>query len=260
MQQRIVTKLIQVIISTLAVAAALVVAIFVLKRSSFGWFADSRSVDANGMNVQVQKEEVLQIRTEPTGPDISADDIQSVTKMISLGDAVKLSPGASGSFSFYVTKENGEAVSFRYRVKPANDSSCTLEPFPQGFYKSTTDEEQTEALKYLASHVLLFTSCEQGVYSGWICPDDFVSKSAGDALQPVTVYWVWVENYDLLFAENSSLMDADTRARIVNYYKPEKMNHVTKDGVQTKEAYNQADTLIGVTIKYVCFELEVTKG
>lgn len=255
--------LIETVVSALAAVFALLCAM-----SAFGWFSFSKNVTGNGISVQSKENQTLQIRATAIGEDIGVSEVtKDMDKLSNDGNTDALYPGASGSFSFYV--HDGSAVrtypySFHYSVYVENNQFYEGADYPNGFYPYSSEEERAQAKQYINSHLLFFTHKEDGEYSGWIRPDAptlcIADATGDDSAYEVKVYWVWVDIYNRIFEENSGLIAEPTRIEIATYFDNEaNIGKIVADGEKSSEAYNTADTLIGVTLKHICFEIDVTK-
>lgn len=259
MQRRVVIK------SAIGVIFSAALLIFALVSNGwvFGWFSMGHDASGKGMGIITKDADEPEIRAEENGEDISVEVLRSDMQTLSHVDKVTdFMPGACGSFTFYVKDKADEgAFDFIFKVAVDNDQFKNDAEFEEGFYRETGQKDREAALAYLRSHLLFFTAKENDLYSGWIKPDKEVELRA-EAQKPhkVTVYWVWVATYDKIFAADSNLIEENTRREIATYYSQEE-NHTKMfhgDSVSA-EAYNMADTLIGVTLKYVYYRVEVLK-
>ena len=256
MKRNLVNQFVKMLLPALAAILAIICAL-----GTFGWFSRSHNVTGKGTNIQTKSVEELQIlNTEYV--DISKSTVEEITVRLpyNTGSDNILSPTAHGSFTFRVKDNSSEAqipYDFIYRLSVENDFKMNAENF--GFYPNTDEKEREQALQYINSHLLFFSGYDKGIYSGWLQSGEPIRRTAGHNPQTVTVYWVWVDQYKQIFEENSGLIDEDTREEIATYYKnhPEKM---LADGASPAEAYNVADTVIGMTLKYICFLIEVSKA
>lgn len=243
--------------------ALLIVLALLSKKWVFGWFGSSDNVTANGLSVKTKTQEVVEILATSSGSDIGvtvvSKDMPKLTEMQGARD--DLYPGTSGSFTFYVNNQSGGdgSYDFSYNVTVENNQFINDEEFTEGFYKDTVTEDRESAKKYIKSHLLFFTNKDGDKYSGWIKPGDAVSGTATYGTpQSVTVYWVWVRTYEQIFNENSDLLAEDTRREIAEHYsRDDNKNLMFFENTMSVESYNMADTAIGVTLKYICYQIEV---
>lgn len=235
----------------------------------FGWFAAQKSIDASNQNLQTKGIENIEIRASADGENIGVTVAEkNMEKLPMDGTLSTLRPGISGSFSFYVhcDSSGGEtgAYNFRYGVSVENNQFHEGADFPEGYYPNTDENTRAQAKDYINAHLLFFTHMENGVYSGWISPGYSIrcaaDPAAGSSPYKATVYWVWVSWYQEIFEENNGLIEEETRKEIAAYYSEEgNIDKMFSDGTKAAEAYNMADTLIGVTLKYICFQINVCK-
>lgn len=238
---------------------------------SFGWFSSNKNAAGSGMNIQTAPSGTFEIRASAEGENIGKPVLVSDMTTLELpGTAGGIYPGVSGSFTFYVSDGTGEVQegAYFYRVTLTNNDFHECKPnegeeYREGFYPDTTPVQRENAIRYMTSHILFFTSRTDGKYSGWIRPDEPIRHDAsGTGASRVTVYWVWVDEYGQIFGETipeaSRLIEETTRAEIADYYES-RMSEITENGEQSREAYNNADTQIGITVKYIRFDLTVSK-
>lgn len=258
-------------ISMIAVTVAFVLSLLAYGQLAFGWFSSSQKVETDGMGVHSQEYKNLQIRATSDGADISVGSIRAdmgVINNVVSGDTTgsgtqHLFPGASGSFTFYVhdgSTGTQAPYSFEYRISAKNDKFNTKSQ-NEGFKSNVTEKQRETALQYLSSHILFFKKNEDGLY--WIHPGEFETENVSGGQTPapreVTVYWVWVEHYKYIFQENDGLFDEETRTEIKEYYlDPQNTDKIMARGENSVEAFNEADTIIGITLQYICFEIEVS--
>lgn len=260
MKRNLVNQFIKMLLPALAAILAIVCAL-----GTFGWFSRSHNVTGTGTNIQTKSVEELQIlNTEDV--EISESAVEEITVRLPYneGSDTTLAPTAHGSFTFRVKDNSSEAqipYDFIYKLSVENDFKTEN----NGFYSNTKKEEQLQALQYINSHLLFFSGYENGTYSGWLQSGEAIRHTAEQNPQEVTVYWVWVDQYKQIFEKNSGLIEDATRAKIAKYYgnNPEEGNHPEEmlvGGEHSAEAYNVADTVIGMTLKYICFLIEVSKA
>ncbi|MDD6094972.1 MAG: hypothetical protein PUC29_04430 [Clostridia bacterium] len=255
MNREIVKSFIKMLLPALAAITAIICAIY-----GFGWFSMSHQVAASGKNIHTKDVGVLEIRELPDGIDISAETVEGIEYRLPINKKLtKLCPTASGNFTFYVYDSSSEAqipYSFLFRLSVENDRTCENE----GFYPNTDAEERELAKQYINSHLLFFKEYDEEAkrYKGWMKSGELMRCTAEENPKEITVYWVWVDQYKQIFEENSVLIDEETRKSIASYYEtnPEL---ILADGAGNAEDYNVADTLIGMTIKDVCFLIDVVK-
>ncbi len=252
------------LLSALAVTVVVVCWLVSLGLVSLGWFSDNRQVTGDGQTVQVQSGYHLEIRATANGENIGVSAVEeTMSKLPVDGDEHGLFPGTAGSFSFYVAGSAEDVASgyaYGFSLSARNNEFCQVSGFPERFYPNLSAQQKRQALTYLSSHLLFFTRCEDGVYSGWIRPDDTVRRevASGSFYQKETVYWVWIGEYADITENSRRLFDDPTQAEIAAYYaEPANRDTFTVNGEQTSEAYNAADTIIGITLKYICFQVEV---
>ena len=260
-------ELIQKIVSISITFIAFLTAFFVFAQVSFGWFAFSTTVSGNGMGVQVQAIDFLEIRASESGENVGVSQIDKETISIDFpdGETKSIYPGVSGKFSFYVhdgSIQEQNPYAFGYRIEVKNDEFYEGEDFPKGFYPGVTDEDKEKALQYLSSHILFFEHRSGNVFSGWISPESYSPRNVAGAQEAkpceVAVYWVWVANYEDIFNETSALLEEQTRNDIQDFYLKEgNIDKIMFGGENSLNAFNAADTLIGITVKYICFQIEV---
>lgn len=258
--------------------AAIVVELFVLLTAAtifaysvLGWVVSNNSVSGNGMSVQLKAAGALQIRASADGSDIGVTEISADMTTITFPDMAEneIYPGVSGQITFYVhdgSEGTQNDYSFDYHITPKNDDYYDGEDvaaYPNGFYLNAKEADKQASLQYLASHVMFFESVEDGIYSDWINPESNAKKQveSGEAAAPcqVTVYWIWVPNYADIFTSPSIVLEESTRGEIENYYSQEGYTEKMFNGENSQNGFDAADTLIGITIKYMCFEIEVSK-
>lgn len=251
-----VKPLIKMLLSALAAILAVLYAI-----GTFGWFSSAHRVTSNGTDVYTKDVSVLEIRATAAGNDISVSVEENDMERLPFhaGGSTTLHPTSYGSFSFFVNESSSQAqipYSFLYKVTAENNRFREDE----GFDRNTDAAEREQALIYINSHLLFFLDydADTGLYSNWIRSGELIRCTANQNPQKVTVYWVWVDQYKQVFEENSGLIEEETRKEIEAYY-ADKAEMMLADGTSPAEAYNVADTLIGMTIKYVCFRVDVTK-
>lgn len=261
LRRKVIASFVKLLFSALLTTFALI-----LMMQGFGWFSTGRSTTASGQHLQTKGVDILEIRANAEGEDIGVTVAEKTMDKLPMDDGTPstLRPGISGSFSFYVHDGSvGETTpySFRYGVSVENNQFHEGAAFPEGFYPNISGEEQVRAKDYINAHLLFFTKKEDGKYSGWIKPGNSMGCNVENSSPyQVTVYWVWVSWYQQIFDENSDLIEEGTRQEIAAYYSEEgNKNKMFADGTQTAEAYNMADTFIGVTLKYVCFQIDVCK-
>ena len=247
------------------VSASMAVFAMLCAMGVFGWFSMSHDTMGDGMNIQTKGQEMLQIRASADGPDIGVEvaaiDMGKLPNGMTAG---KFIPSAYGDFSFHIhdgSSNRQDAYSFQYSISVVNDEFCGDENYPLGLYPDVGAEELEQVRQYINSHLMFFTSKKNGEYSGWIRPDAPVEPTGNDYPNPVTVYWIWMDRYDYIFQENSGLIEENTRKEIAEYYsREENTAKLLVNGEKSEEAYNVADTMIGMTYKYVCFEIKVFKA
>lgn len=232
---------------------------------AYGWLADNRKVTGNGFSVSAQPP-LVEISETPTGEDIGVLEPSAGMTYLTLAATENICPGSCGSVSFYVRQPGRTGFSFSFRVGTVNNAYSPHGN--EGFFPGVTDEERrADALRYLNSHLMFFTDrSEDGVYSGRIAPGEAVQITAteADAVQgayPVTVYWVWVPWYSDIFSADSTLMaEADRESAAAYYSDSAHAAEMFRDGNADEQGFNEADYIIGTTLKYICFDLTVQGG
>lgn len=247
-------------------SACLAVFAMLCAMNVFGWFSMSHDVTGNGMGIQSKDYRVLDILKIVDGPNIGVEvATKDMDKLEDVMQSEKFIPSAFGKFTFYVhdSSSSGEQYSFIYSISVKNNEFCDDENFPNGLHPgvNTGSEDFIKAEQYINSHIMFFEKKDENGYSEWICPDKptrCTSETGGT--KEVTVYWIWMDQYEQIFEENSGLIQEDTRKEIAEYYsKEENIEKLLVNGEKSSEVYNVADTVIGMTYKYVCFEIKVTR-
>lgn len=248
----------------LLVAAVILVLAIIAAAIGFSWFSDSTEVSATGMSVSAKGD--LQIRNVSGGDDIGViEPIETMEKINLAQDPSKLtdegsvSPGSSGSFSFYVYNPRRSNYTFACDMEIVNNQFAAN----HGFYDETSEENQTLALQYANSHIMLFKSKTDGVYSDWIAPGEPLELTATSNEQEVTVFWVWVPFYNNIFGDSTAggveISEAD-RTAMRDYYADGMTDHLAKmfgQSGKSSAGYNEADFLFGSTIQKICFDVYV---
>lgn len=235
-------------------AAFLVVFAILAATIGLGWFSDSTDVSATGMQVSAKGD--MEIRAKSGGENIAVSQPSADMKHFGGEDVEELRPGAAGSFTFYVYDPNAETYDFSYTLSVVNNNFYDSE---EGFYAGVPEERKTQALQMINAHLLLFKEkSDDGVYSGWIPAGEPMAVSAQEREQPVTVYWVWVAWYSDIFSDTGTLIAQEDRAKIADYYgSDEHKAEMFDEGEISDEGYNKADSIIGTTLKHICFDLTV---
>lgn len=228
----------------------------------FSWFSDSTEVSATGMSVSAKGD--LQIRNVSGGDDIGViEPAENMGKINLSQDPSQLtgegsvSPGSSGSFSFYVYNPRRSDYTFACDMEIVNNQFAEN----KGYYTGASEENKTLALQYANSHIMLFKSKENGVYSGWIAPGEPLEVTATDHEQLVTVYWVWVPFYNNIFGDSTAggveISEADRMAMREYYNNAENVDKMFAQRGKSSVGYNEADFLFGSTIQKICFDVYV---
>lgn len=237
---------------------------------TYGWLAANRSVTERGMAVSA-KDRLVEICLTPTGENIGVTAPSGEMAHLSVTlDETKgaptdrentIRPGSSGSVRFYIRRSGKTEFSFSYRISAVND------PYAEnsGFFAGVTDEDRkADALRYIGSHLMFFTQkSADGVYSGRIAPGEAVRVDATAEMTaqgacPVTVYWVWVPWYSDLFSAGGALIAEEEREAAAAYYADAAhAGEMFSGGAAGEQGFNEADYVIGTTLKYVCFDLTV---
>lgn len=259
MKRNLVNQFIKMLLPALAAILAIICAL-----GTFGWFSMSHNAIGKGTNIQTKDVGELEIRAEANGADISVYVVDDIKDRLPYkeGASKKLCPTSSGSFTFYVNEQSKEAqnpYSFAFILSIQNDS--LKDNVNNGFYPNTDYTKREQALQYINSHLLFFSGYDNDtkLYNGWLQSGEPIRCTADENPKAVTVYWVWVDQYKQIFEENSGLIDEDTRNDIAAYYSANKAEMIPSDVASTAEAYNVADTVIGMTLKQICFLIEVVK-
>ena len=253
------SKSAKAIVNLIISAVALVCVITLSIGVAFGWFAKNGTANANGMQVSISSD-FVDIHADIDGKIISvgADKPSSDMAHVPNGFSGKLSPGCSGVIEFYSYHPSLSSYNFTYDISVKNNEFAEN----GGFFADVDDTAKERALTYFNSHLMFFTSkSEDGVYSGRIVPGESQSVAVNGteiAPYPVKIYWIWIKWYDDVFSENSSVIEKEERAKIAEYYtSTENISKMFYGGNNTEQAYNEADDLIGITLKRVCFSLNV---
>lgn len=258
-RHNLIRPLIGVLVSALLVAFAVISAMRI-----FGWFGLSQTTHSAGDGTQIKDAHDLEIRAAADRDDISVTMVSAdMEKLPHNGGGSAMYPGVSGSFSFIVNdtvRDGDEPYNIQYSVSIQNNEFHDDAAYEDGFYAGTSDADRAQAMEYIRTHLLFFTDwdAESNTYSGWIRHGQRITHAGNE---PITVYWVWVSLYDQLFSGESTLIEAATRSEIAaQYSKPENTGKVFLGEEMSSESYNMADTLIGVTLKYICYQIEVCEG
>ncbi len=250
--------------STLISFVALVFSFVALIQVCFGWYAISKSATGNGIDIGVEGKGNIIIKAKTDSENIGVDVINSEMEKIKITDSSdnKLFPEICGSFTFFVSKdiENTTNFNFSYKISSKNNEFCKDPKYPSGCYKGATEEDIALSLKYLSSHLLFFKEKdENNRYKNWICANSSVFEKSTANTCEVKIYWVWVGNYSEIFNANNNLIEENTRIKIESYYSEskERLSEIFDGGIKKSENYNNADMTIGLTLRYICFEIEV---
>lgn len=253
----------------LLAAAAIVIFAIIAASLGFSWFSQTGAgVTANGMSVSAKSG--LEIWAEESGPNIGVDeptrDMPRLTLEVNTSGNTEgadsssrsISPGSYGSFTFYVHNPAGGRHTFRCDFAIVNNEFADGN---EGYYPDAIEENKPLARKFANSHIMMFRErSENGVYSGWINPEEGLTVENASVTQQVTVYWVWVPFNDYIFTGWELLNEADRR-RIESYYtqesNQEKIYTTTKSGAVKRGStgYNEADFIFGTTLKRICFDI-----
>lgn len=246
----------------LLVAAVMLVLAIIAAAIGFSWFSDSTEVSATGMSVSAKGD--LQIRNVSGEKDIGVIEPTETMEKINLTqdpskltDEGSVSPGSSGSFSFYVYNPRRSNYTFACDMEIVNNWFAAND----GYYTGALEENKTLALQYANSHIMLFAKKENGVYSGWIKPGEPLELTATNHEQLVTVFWVWVPFYNNIFESSTAggveISEADRKAMQEYYNKTENVSKMFARNVNSSVGYNEADFLFGSTIQRICFDVYV---
>ena len=191
-------------------------------------------------------------------------------------DNIVVSPGASGTATFYILPTRDGAMSLTlyvglagYAVKPNNTSAERIV------------DPTLDAL--LSGHILLFRDKdENGHYSGWLGTENAITVSLPDTAQkdipePVTLYWIWPLRYENMVGdlyENGSAEYRDSFAPFIEKQSNfDEMTQITENyrysrifltnaTVETDEAcsnaYNLADEYIGTNTQYLYLAIQTS--
>lgn len=190
---------------------------------------------------------------------------------------IVVSPGASGTVTFYIIPTRDGAMSLTlyvgltgYAVKPNNTSA------------ERVVDPTLDAL--LSGHILLFRNKdENGHYSGWLGTENAITVSLPDTAQkdipePVTLYWIWPLRYENMQSDlyaNEAQANAEkfltflnTQAQITSMtaisggysysriYLTNEKNLTTTDS--RSNAYNLADEYIGTNAQYLYLAIQTS--
>lgn len=225
---------------------------------AFGWFSNNNGISASGTGVTV-KSLGLEIRSERNGADISvlepSEEMKYIKNMI-YDDEDKIRPSSSGYFEFYVHNANEDEYGFVFNAAVKNNEFSVGE----GFKTPSDAASREKALKYINSHIMMFTEYKDGVYSGYIPTDGSVKRKVTKDNDGghVVVYWIWIAYYDEIFTDKKNIIEESARKEIADYYSKEENRAKMFEGDEADEnGYNQADCVIGTTIQHICFALNV---
>lgn len=192
-------------------------------------------------------------------------------------DNIVVSPGASGTATFYILPTRNGAMSLTlyvglagYTVKQNNTPAERI------------DDKTLDAL--LSGHILLFRNKdENGHYSGWLGEDNTITVSLPatakkDIPQAVTLYWIWPLRYENmqsdLYANEAQanteefLTFLDTQAQktsmteISGGYSYSRIYLTNEKDLTTTDsrsnAYNLADEYIGTNAQYLYLAIQTS--
>lgn len=73
------------------------------------------------------------------------------------------------------------------------------------------------------------------------------------------IYWVWIPWYSDIFTPGSTVLTESERAEIAAYYTSgeQALAEMFNGGTADEQSFNEADYVIGTTIRYLCFCLNV---
>lgn len=197
------------------------VSLFVIVLVSIAWFVSNSRVDSRGIMISHQfdtiklatkgyrqvKEEKLLDLNEGSVVEYN-DETYYYTEQgeiaLHLSDSeVKVSPGMSGEISFYIIPNHtgSQTVTLHlglagYEETKASDGSSTGRKIDDSVLNSL-----------LSGHILLFKTCDDGQYSGWLPGsvstgglDYQITVTNSNAKEgepwPVKIYWVWPLRYE----------------------------------------------------------------
>lgn len=191
-------------------------------------------------------------------------------------DNIVVSPGASGTATFYILPTRDGAMSLTlyvglagYAVKQNNTPAERI------------DDKTLDAL--LSGHILLFRNKdENGHYSGWLGEDNTITVSLPatakkDIPQAVTLYWIWPLRYENMVGDLYETGSAEYRDSFAPFIEKQsnydKMTNITENyrysrifltnaAVETDEAcskaYNLADEYIGTNAQYLYLAIQTS--
>ena len=192
-------------------------------------------------------------------------------------DNIVVSPGASGTATFYILPTRNGAMSLTlyvglagYAVKQNNTSAERIV------------DPALDAL--LSGHILLFRNKDaNGHYSGWLGTENAITVSLPDTAQkdipePVTLYWIWPLRYENmqsdLYANEAQanteefLTFLDTQAQktsmteISGGYSYSRIYLTNEKDLTTTDsrsnAYNLADEYIGTNAQYLYLAIQTS--
>lgn len=227
---------------------------------AFAWFSDGDNrVSTGGMSVIVRGRG-LEIRKEENGENIGVDRDSEIKDYLANhinNSEQKIRPASSGYFEFYVYNSVEENYSFSFTASVIDNTGVSEN---EGVFSDSEQTNGRDALQYINSHILFFLEKTESCYAKVILPEtssEIVVTGGAPCL--VRIYWVWLLHYEQIFSADGDLTDADSRIALATYYSahPEKMFVGGKIG---EEEYNQADYIIGTTIKRMRFHLDVLEN
>lgn len=296
------------LVSGLFVLAA-IVAIF----ACLAWFAANNRVSATGSTIGAKAERYTITAASDDVPhvgyyertdaekqniaELDTTDAMTVTLGSNLNNesAGSLYPGARGKITFtvkpLVDDLNGVTINLS-RVLQVTGNVVVEDG------KALTPDAQT-LLGLVKGHLLFFTTCENGYYSGRVVDskiripkNDFCKKGSSETTESkeVNLYWVWPEYfqnfvltgntnyYRNLFAAapatptDYATLQADMNDNKTNYFYGEAGNTVaasaptvsatmsSSDAAICSALYNDADEQIGDKVEYIQLRISAQEG
>ena len=283
-------------------AAVIIVAIAV---GTAAWFASNKEVSGNNMVVSAQDdsfeiEVITKAEKESLIANYMSENGYETEKRTSASvqdvfftlenentniDSKALRPGAYGTLQFYLLPgEEDYTLSFDIILQGARlKTDGSLETIAES-------DADGEVLDLLKGHILIFSSCENGKYSGRIKPGEHVYSystlehsdekivAEGETKYPITFYWIWPKTFAQMVLldgatklhgkgifddplERQAMLD-DMDENPGFYFKGLSAGYARNRlasyrvvPVELSDAYNDADQEIGESVRYVVIEL-----
>ena len=242
----------------LVIAGACVVFMLISANIVFGWFSDNRVTRAEGISVSVKS--TIEVRATRDGQDIGVLEPSPDMERLPNSRTDSIRPGSSGYFDFYVYNPSAASYAFTFDLSVSNNEFRDNEGYFPG---NISDEIKATALRYVNAHIMFFTDrSDDGIYSGRIAPGESVRQEVtGTSPEPyaVRIYWVWIPWYSDIFTPGSTVLTESERAEIAAYYTSgeQALSEMFNGGTADEQSFNEADYVIGTTIRYLCFCLNV---